>query len=244
MASFQDIREDGAGNAFFNINDASGVGITSTLVSGKQALDVNVANSITVSVGVADKTTYTYGTTSFLPVGGVFQDTSPTLTAGQSGSFRLTANRAVHTNLRNASGVEIGVSGSALIVDGSAVTQPISAASLPLPSNAAQETGGHLASIDAKFSPATSPMTAVAQSATSVLLLASSASRKSFVIENNSLSMCFIAFGSTAVAASGGYTRRLQPNSAYEPQFGSYTGDISAIWAASGGGYAEITALS
>lgn len=41
-------------------------------------------------------------------------------------------------------------------VDGSAVTQPVSAASLPLPTNAAQETGGHLASIDTKL---TSPLT-------------------------------------------------------------------------------------
>lgn len=36
----------------------------------------------------------------------------------------------------------------ALHVDGSKVTQPVSAASLPLPSNAAQETGGHLANLD------------------------------------------------------------------------------------------------
>lgn len=38
-------------------------------------------------------------------------------------------------------------SANALVVDGSAVTQPVSAASLPLPSNAAQETGGNLATI-------------------------------------------------------------------------------------------------
>jgi hypothetical protein len=36
---------------------------------------------------------------------------------------------------------------TAVKVDGSGVTQPISAASLPLPSNAAQETGGNLASV-------------------------------------------------------------------------------------------------
>src|SRR6267142_4538513 len=37
-----------------------------------------------------------------------------------------------------------------LKVDASSHTQPISASSLPLPTNAAQETGGHLASIDTK----------------------------------------------------------------------------------------------
>jgi len=44
--------------------------------------------------------------------------------------------------------VSISPSGAAK-VDGSGVTQPISAASLPLPPNAAQETGGNLASIAA-----------------------------------------------------------------------------------------------
>jgi hypothetical protein len=63
-----------------NVHDASGTGITSTLNSGKQSLDVNISNSAV----------------------------------------------------------------------------PISAAALPLPSNAAQETGGHLASIDTKL---TSPLT-------------------------------------------------------------------------------------
>jgi hypothetical protein len=48
-----------------------------------------------------------------------------------------------------------GGNSTAVKVDGSAVTQPVSAASLPLPSNAAQETGGHLASIDTKL---TSPI--------------------------------------------------------------------------------------
>jgi 6,7-dimethyl-8-ribityllumazine synthase len=69
-------------------------------------LKVNIAAG-SLDVGIADKTTFTYGTSVFQPVGGVFQDTSPTLTAGQSGAARLTANRAVHTNLRTSAGVEI-----------------------------------------------------------------------------------------------------------------------------------------
>lgn len=70
----------------------AGTALTSTLISAKQSLDVNIAGG-TISVGVADKTTFTYGTTTFEPIGGVFQDTSPALTAGQSGAARLTANR-------------------------------------------------------------------------------------------------------------------------------------------------------
>ena len=85
--------QDGAGNA-----------ITSTA----GALDVNVASgSFSVSTGVADKTAFTYGTTTFQNVGGVFQDTSPSLTAGQSGVGRLTANRGLHVNLRDALGNEL-----------------------------------------------------------------------------------------------------------------------------------------
>lgn len=93
---------DAAGKIGIKISDGSGTALTSTLIVAKQALDVNVANAI--SVGVADKTAFTYGTTTFLNVGGVFQDTSPSLTAGQSGALRLTANRAIHANLRDASG--------------------------------------------------------------------------------------------------------------------------------------------
>lgn len=66
---------------------------------------------------VADKTTFTYGTSTFQPIGGVFQDTSPTLTAGQGGAVRLTAQRAVHSNLRDNSGNEIGVTGNPLITN-------------------------------------------------------------------------------------------------------------------------------
>ena len=49
----------------------------------------------------------------------------------------------------NVGGALTGLPGTSngLKVDGSAVTQPVSAASLPLPSNAAQETGGNLATI-------------------------------------------------------------------------------------------------
>ena len=50
------------------------------------------------------------------------------------------------TNLRSFKTSVTGV----LIVDGSAVVQPVSNATLPLPANAAQETGGNLAAINAK----------------------------------------------------------------------------------------------
>jgi hypothetical protein len=60
----------------------------------------------------ADEAAFTFGTTSQTPIGGVFQTTatSNALTTGQMGAFQVTANRALFTNLRNASGTEIGTS--------------------------------------------------------------------------------------------------------------------------------------
>lgn len=64
--------------------------------------------------GFADETAFVFGTTNIVPSGGVFQTsaTSNPLTNGQAGSVQLTANRAVFTNLRNASGTEIGTAGA------------------------------------------------------------------------------------------------------------------------------------
>lgn len=90
-----------------------------TLTNGQQsAIQVDSSGRLlisgTLSAGVADKTTFTYGTTVFQNSGGVFQDTSPTLTAGQEGIVRLTSNRAFHVNLRDSSGNEkLGSSTSA-----------------------------------------------------------------------------------------------------------------------------------
>lgn len=55
-----------------------------------------------------DKSAFIYGTNYEFPIGGVYQDTNPSLTAGQTGAFRSTQNRALHTNLRNEAGTEIG----------------------------------------------------------------------------------------------------------------------------------------
>lgn len=59
--------------------------------------------------GFADGTTFIAGTTNIVPSGGFFQTTATNnqLTNLQAGSVQLTASRAVFTNLRNASGVEL-----------------------------------------------------------------------------------------------------------------------------------------
>lgn len=78
----------------------------SLTTAGALRVDLGTSN-INVNTGVADKTAFTYGTTIQSVGGGVFQDTSPALTAGTQGAIRLTANRAQHMNLRDASGNEL-----------------------------------------------------------------------------------------------------------------------------------------
>jgi hypothetical protein len=98
LASNQDALE-------VELQDGTGTPLTSTLLSSKQGLDVNVINSF--ASGIADKSSFTYGTTVENSVGGVYQDTSPTLSAGTQGAVRLTQYRAFHTNLRDSSGNEL-----------------------------------------------------------------------------------------------------------------------------------------
>ena len=95
----------------------------------------------TISVGsTTDNSAFTAGTSTTGPIAGVFNDGLTALSSGFQGTLRSTANRGLHTNLRNASGTEIGTSSNpvqvslantatnstAVKVDGSGVTQPIS----------------------------------------------------------------------------------------------------------------------
>jgi len=156
------------------IGASDGTNMKSLKVDGSQNLLVNCSNCSGSGVSNTDEGTFTAGSSLFASGGGFYQTTATSnpLTTGQYGTFQLTANRALFTNLRNASGAEIGVAAvplqvslantaansTAVKVDGSAVTQPVSgtfwqttqpvsAASLPLPTNAAQETGGNLATL-------------------------------------------------------------------------------------------------
>lgn len=70
-----------------------------------------------------------------------FDDVSPSVpTENRFGAVRMSSRREVYQQIRDAAGNERGANvtaGNALVVDGSAVTQPVSAAALPLPSGAA-----------------------------------------------------------------------------------------------------------
>lgn len=103
------------------IQDSAGNSLTST----GGALDVNISSG-SIDVGTTDQSTFTYGSSIEQPIGGVFQDTSPNLTSGQTGAVRLTQFRAFHINLRDNSGTELGTSGNPLRIDPTGITtQPV-----------------------------------------------------------------------------------------------------------------------
>lgn len=104
-------------------------------------LNVQCANCSGSGVSTADQAAFTAGTSLFAGTGGFFQTTATSnpLTNGQQGMFQVTANRALFSNLRNASGTEIGTSATpvqvsvantganatAMLVTGTAGTFPI-----------------------------------------------------------------------------------------------------------------------
>jgi len=95
------------------------------------------------STAPSDNSGFTAGTTPVSPVAGVYNDAIAALTTGSLGAFRLTSDRMVYVNVgkplpagTNVIGHVITDSGSTTAVSG---TVAVSAASLPLPTGAAQD---------------------------------------------------------------------------------------------------------
>jgi hypothetical protein len=110
----------------------TGFSIDNTTFTATQATGTNLHmvcdSGCSSSAGFADNATFTIGTTAINPVGGVFDDTPPTAIAtGKAASARITNNRALHTNLRNQAGTEIGTSTTPIRTDPTGTTtQPVS----------------------------------------------------------------------------------------------------------------------
>jgi hypothetical protein len=114
--------------------------VTATQATGTN-LHMVCDSGCSSSAGFADNATFTTGTTAINPSGGLFDDTPPTAVAtGKAAAARITNNRALHVNLRNQAGTEIGTASApvqvtlantganatAVKVDNSGVTQPVS----------------------------------------------------------------------------------------------------------------------
>jgi hypothetical protein len=90
---------------------------------------------------------------------------------------------------------------------------------------------------------ATSSVTSVSASNTSVTLLATNSNRKMAIIFNESVSVLFLKFGTVATTSS--YTVKIQPGGYYEFPENVYTGECDGVWQNNdANGYARITELS
>jgi len=75
---------------------------------GRLNVNATFSGSITIGViGDPDQTSFSFGASLQQTVGGVYQDTNPTLSPGQEGAVRLTQYRAFHTNARYSDGTEV-----------------------------------------------------------------------------------------------------------------------------------------
>jgi hypothetical protein len=75
---------------------------------GRLNVNATFSGSITIGeIGIIDESSFTFGTSLEQPVGGVYQDTNPTLSPGETGAVRLTEYRAFHVNLRDSNGIEV-----------------------------------------------------------------------------------------------------------------------------------------
>jgi hypothetical protein len=88
--------------------------------------------------------------------------------------------------------------------------------------------------------PAAAAVTQPGQSAVTILLLPANAARRGLVIANAPTSTADLLVAFAAVASAASYTRRIPPGATWE-RCGGYTGAVSGIWEAVGGGHAAVT---
>ena len=108
--------------------------------------DVQVGSNGRLKVETAAKTSddqpYGVGTDDGYPLFALANDTTPdSVNEGDAGIVRMSLNRNIYTQIRDGSAERSAevTAGNALKTDGSSVTQPVSATSLPLPTGATTE---------------------------------------------------------------------------------------------------------
>lgn len=175
----------GTGTAI-GVQNPSGKMVT-LLVDGSGNLKTTGGGGGGGGTSSVDEAAFTAGVDSLTLSGTVFNDSLADLTSGQGGVQRSTAKRAVHVNLRNIAGTEIGTASTPLRTDPTGSTiQPVSGtvtasvtgtvtanAGTNLNTSAlALETGGNLASIKSNTDKIPSQGQALAAASTPVVLTA------------------------------------------------------------------------
>jgi hypothetical protein len=132
----------GGGGSSVTINDPS-VTTQKAAVNASGQLSITCANCSGSGASAVDNSVFTAGATSGAPAMGFYHSTIDAVTDGDTATFAMDSKRSQFIVLRDAAGNARGVNvtaGNALTVDASATTQPVSAASLPLPTGAATAT--------------------------------------------------------------------------------------------------------
>ena len=157
---------DSSGRVRTIVSDAAGTALTSTLVGADQALDVNVVQLSSIAIpNITDDSAFGVGVDSVSPIGGMFDDVAPdSVDEGDAGIVRMSANRNLYTQLRDAAGNERGVNVTAANQAEVAVTAALPAGTnnigdvdvVSLPSiPAGANTIGSIASITTSVTPGT-----------------------------------------------------------------------------------------
>jgi hypothetical protein len=114
---------------YVNIGKLGGAALSGANVvdGGNTAFRVNCVVGCSASAGFTDNSAFSAGAMAESNIGGVYNDSLAGVTSGNAAAARITANRALHVNLRNASGNEVGTSGAPVRVDPTGTTaQPVS----------------------------------------------------------------------------------------------------------------------
>lgn len=211
-----------AGTILFSAQPTTLVAQSSTLVTPSHSIGSG-APSVAYYQGISDGTNLrgvlgvanaTNSTGAGIPAAGIlaqFDDVSPTaITENQFGNLRMSANRNLYNTIRDAAGNERGANvtaSNALVVDGSAVTQPVKETRSTTPSQSSVSVGS-----------------------SNTAILASNANRLGFTIYNEGSAICYMKLGATASTTS--YTCQIASGGYYECPF-NYTGAVDGITSAS-----------
>jgi hypothetical protein len=241
----QSIKQTADGSNYVNLQDKDGTGISSTLNSGKQSLDVNVTSAIDISLDAASDSVEVkqashddLNANANLQVGDADVSNSNPVPISDGGgvitvdgSVTVSATDLDIRNLSSGQDSVAAVQSGAWNVGLNAGSNNIGSitnitGTVSLPTGAATEAS--LAAINGKLSPSSAALSSVNASTSSQSILASNASRKSFILVNDSNGTAHVAFAATATTSA--FSIKLQANAAYEPPNQVYTGAISCIW--------------
>lgn len=99
----------------------NGANLVNLAADGSSNLFVNCAVGCGVSA-FTDNSAFTAGTTAIQNIGAVFNDGLADVTSANAAAPRITAKRALHINLRNNSGTEIGTASNPVRIDTTGTT--------------------------------------------------------------------------------------------------------------------------